>query len=80
MRVAIVLAALAAAWSTAAAAAPSDQAVAAARAACRSSAQKLCALQIAMRDRPGVRACLVKNIDKVTPDCQASLKALQATQ
>ena len=30
------------------------------------------------RDRDAVRACLIKNFDKLSPECQASMKAAQA--
>jgi hypothetical protein len=49
-----------------------------ARVACRSSAMSLCRDEVATRDRGAIRACLIKNFDKVTPDCQAAMKAAQA--
>jgi hypothetical protein len=48
------------------------------REACRSSMMQLCHDQVAARDRAGVRACLIQNFDKTTPDCQAAMKAAQA--
>jgi hypothetical protein len=45
------------------------------RVACRTSAISLCHPEVSARDMPGVRACLVRNFDKVTPDCQVAMKA-----
>jgi len=52
----------------------------AARDACMASAKLLCPTQAAARDRDGVKACLVKNLDKVTPACATALKAVLAAQ
>ena len=49
-----------------------------ARAACRLSALALCHAEAKAGDRAAVRACLIKNYDKVSPDCQAAMKAVQA--
>jgi len=49
-----------------------------ARVACRSSALSLCRSEAMARDRDAVRACLIKNFDKLSPECQASMKAAQA--
>jgi hypothetical protein len=51
-----------------------------ARQACRAAALSLCADQVSHNDRPGVRACLIRNFDKVTPECQAAMKAVQARE
>jgi hypothetical protein len=48
------------------------------RQACRSSAESLCPTEAKARDRTAIRACLIKNFDKVTPECQAAMKAVQA--
>jgi hypothetical protein len=48
------------------------------RVACRASAESLCPTEVKARDRTAVRACLIKNFDKVTPDCQAAMKAVKA--
>jgi hypothetical protein len=48
------------------------------RMACRASANSLCPDEVKARDRTAVRACLIKNFDKVTPDCQAAMKAVKA--
>jgi hypothetical protein len=48
------------------------------RVACRPSAMSLCRTEALAGDRAGVRACLIKNFDKLTPDCQAAMKAAQA--
>ncbi len=50
------------------------------RQACRSSAISLCHPEISAHDMAGVRACLVRNFDKVTPDCQAAMKAVRDGQ
>ncbi len=52
----------------------------AAKAACRSSALALCRDQALAGDRAGVRACLIRNYAKVTPECQAAMKAQQAQE
>lgn len=48
------------------------------RKACRSSALQLCRHEAMSGDRAGVRACLIKNFDKVSPDCQTAMKAMAA--
>ena len=48
------------------------------RQACRSSAIELCRREAMSGDRPAVRACLIRNFDKVTPECQAAMKAMAA--
>jgi hypothetical protein len=48
------------------------------RVACRSSAMSLCHDEVKSGARTAIRACLIKNFDKVTPECQASMKAAQA--
>lgn len=45
------------------------------REACRASAISLCPSEAAARDRPAVQACLVKQWEKVAPDCKAAIKA-----
>jgi hypothetical protein len=57
---------------------PSSPAPPSPRVACRPSAMSLCAIEVKARDCAGVRACLIKNFDKVTPDCQAAMKAAKA--
>lgn len=49
-----------------------------AREACRASAISLCRTEALSGDRAGVRACLIRNFSKVSPDCQAAMKAAQA--
>jgi hypothetical protein len=49
------------------------------RRACYPSAVSLCKAEVTARDRAAVRACLIKNFDKVTPECQAAMKAVQAS-
>ena len=44
---------------------------------CMPSAITLCPIEFAARDRPAVRACLLKNYDKVAPACQAVIKTVQ---
>jgi hypothetical protein len=48
------------------------------RQACMSSVITLCPTEAAARDRDAVRACLIKNLTKATPECQAAVKAAQA--
>lgn len=48
------------------------------RVACRTSAMTLCRSEAKAGDRAGVRACLIRNFDKVTPECQAAMKAAKA--
>ncbi len=50
------------------------------RQACLPSAQRLCPIPLAARDRDGVKACLLKNLDQVSAPCAAALKAIQAAQ
>ena len=40
----------------------------------------LCKDEAMSHDRAAVRACLIKNFDKVTPECQAAMKAMQARE
>jgi hypothetical protein len=40
-----------------------------------SSIMSLCSAEAMSGDRPAVRACLIKNLDKTTPECQAAVKA-----
>ncbi len=51
-----------------------------AREACRSSALSLCADEVKSRDRAAIRACLIRNFAKTTPDCQAAMKAQAARE
>jgi hypothetical protein len=66
----LVLAAAGAAWAQDPPPSP--------RQACRASAISLCPKEVAARDRDAARACLIKNFDKVSPECQAAMKAVQA--
>ena len=50
------------------------------REACMSSIQTLCPAEMQAMDRPAIRACLIKNISKASPECQAAVKAAQAAQ
>jgi len=45
------------------------------REACRASAISLCPAEAAAHDRPAVQACLMRNWDKVAPDCKAAIQA-----
>ncbi len=47
------------------------------RQACRSSAMTLCRTEALSGDRAAVRACMIKNFDKATAECQAAMKAAQ---
>ncbi len=48
------------------------------RQACMSSVMTLCPTEAAARDRDAVRACLLKNLSKASPECQDAVKAAQA--
>ena len=50
------------------------------REACKTSIQTLCPTELAAMDRPAIRACLIRNITKATPECQAAVKTAQAAQ
>jgi hypothetical protein len=50
------------------------------REACMTSIQTLCPTEVAAMDRTAIRACLIKNISKATPECQSAVKAAQAAQ
>ncbi len=50
------------------------------RQACRSSALSLCHAEAMSGDRVAVRACMIKNFDKATPECQAAMRAAQAKE
>jgi hypothetical protein len=43
------------------------------RGACREDAEKLCASEAASHDRAAVRACLNKNLEKVSAPCRERL-------
>jgi hypothetical protein len=47
------------------------------REACKASALSLCPSEALARDRPAVRACLIKNWDRVAADCKSAIKAAQ---
>jgi hypothetical protein len=64
--------------SASAALAQPTEAPSPARQACRASAIALCRAEAFSGDRSAVRACLIKNFDKVSPDCQAAMKAMRA--
>jgi hypothetical protein len=46
--------------------------------ACRTSVLQLCPAEAISGDRQKMRVCLLKNLDKATTECQASVKAAQA--
>ena len=48
------------------------------RQACTASVMTLCPTEAAARDRDAVRACLIKNLSKASPECQEAVKAAQA--
>ncbi len=50
------------------------------RQACRSSALTLCRDEVKAGDRSAIRACLIRNFDKTTPECQAAMKAQAARE
>jgi hypothetical protein len=45
------------------------------RAACESSAFRVCTLQAISGNRAAVRTCMIKNISKLSPECQAVVRA-----
>jgi hypothetical protein len=45
------------------------------RAACMPDIRKYCAAELASFSRENIRACLIKNIKKTSPACQAAAKA-----
>lgn len=45
------------------------------RDACMADIRQLCSAELASLSREKVRACLVKNIKKTSPGCQAAAKA-----
>jgi hypothetical protein len=45
------------------------------RAACMPDIRKYCSAELASFSRENVRACLIKNIKKTSPACQAAAKA-----
>ena len=47
------------------------------REACMSDIRNLCATELGTFDRAKVRACLIANIKKTSPACQAAAKAQQ---
>ncbi len=48
--------------------------------ACRADYKTTCHDEYAARNRAAVRACLIRNFDKLSPECQASMKAAQARE
>jgi hypothetical protein len=40
----------------------------------------LCSAEALSHDRSALRACMIRNFDKLTPDCQAALKAAEAAR
>lgn len=49
-----------------------------ARAACRPDLVKFCQSQMEQRDRQAVRACLIKNLDKLSDGCRSRIKDAMA--
>jgi hypothetical protein len=76
MRLSIL--ALVAAFAAVAGAAGAQTTPASTKAACRSSAMALCHAAAVADDKAAIRACLIRNFEKVTPECQAAMKAAQA--
>jgi len=44
------------------------------RAACMPDIRKYCSAELATFNRENIRACLIKNIKKTSPDCQKAAK------
>ena len=51
-----------------------------ARRACISSVFKLCPLAAVAGDHDGAKACLLKRLEKATPECQAAVRATLDTE
>jgi hypothetical protein len=51
-----------------------------ARKACISSVFKLCPLAALAGDHDSAKACLLKRLEKATPECQAAVRATLATE
>ena len=49
-------------------------------AACRHDAFALCRLHALAYDVPGVRDCLIRNLDKVSDSCRGAFRAAQVQQ
>ena len=49
-----------------------------ARAVCRPDLVKFCQTQMEQRDRKAVRACLIKNMDKLSEPCRRQIKDMMA--
>jgi len=45
------------------------------KAACIADAKVVCKSEMATFNKTAVQACLAKNVDKVSPDCRAFMKA-----
>jgi hypothetical protein len=50
------------------------------RQACMASARSLCPREVMSLDRQAVKLCLLKNLDKATPECRDAIKAAQAAR
>jgi hypothetical protein len=50
-----------------------------ARRACISSVFKLCPVAALAGDHAGAKACLLRNLEKATPQCQVAVRAVLAT-
>lgn len=48
------------------------------RAICRPDLVKFCQTQMEQRDRKAVRACLIKNMDKLSEGCRSQIKEMMA--
>ena len=49
-----------------------------ARAVCRPDLVKFCQTQMEQRDRKAVRACLIKNMDRLSEACRSQIKVMMA--
>ncbi len=78
VRTAIATGALILAIGAAAGSAAADGAPKAWSAACRHDAFSFCRLQALEYNVPGVRDCLVRNLEKVSDACRGVIKAAQA--
>ncbi len=49
-----------------------------ARAVCRPDLVKFCQVQMEQRDGKAVRACLIKNMDRLSEACRSQIKVIMA--
>lgn len=50
------------------------------RTACWSDIQRLCATELAARNREGIRTCMRTNLRQLSPECRSAVMAARAAQ